>query len=444
MLSLFYKFRTMSFLLLCCLLGGTSQYLFAPKLILYAVSLLIICWTIWQVDLSDILSKSKVLSLIVLGFIGFALIQLIPLPPWLWTSLPGRETIAEGYALLQMPLPWRPISMSPEKTLFSLSNLLPPIAIYLMVVHLSDSDEQNTAIWGLLFFAAFTVFLGFIQKFSPDGPFHFYDVTNEDLAVGFFSNANHQATLLLMALPFAFAFMYKALTPDESYIEPINKRSVAAILMIIAFIIGLMLNTSVAGYMLMIFGVIMSVLVLSTKSGFRLNPKILLLIVVLAPFIGLVLFDAFNSILSVGVVAEKLAVTGEMSRGFIYRQTLEIMPTYLTAGAGLGAYPEVYRLSESLDNINSVFVPHAHNDYLEILVDMGVFGGLLVAAFWLWWGKTLLTLGIRGRDASVVAKAALLALLMVLLHSLVDYPLRTLAISTLFGFSLGLIVRRRV
>jgi O-antigen ligase len=444
MLSLFTKFRTMSFLLLCCLLGGTSQYIFAPKLVLYALSLLIICWTLWQVDFSEIVSKSKTLFVILSAFVLFTLVQLIPFPPSIWTSLPGREVIAEGYALLQMPLPWRPISMAPEKTLFSLSNLLPPIAIYLMVVHFSDSDEQNTAIWGFLFFALITVILGFFQKVSPGGPLHFYDVTNEDLAVGFFSNANHQATLLLMALPFAFAFMYKAFNPDESYIEPMNKRSVAAIIMIIAFILGLMVNTSVAGYMLMIFAVIMSVIMLSMKGGFRLNSKLLLILIVVAPFIGLLLYDAFDSLLSVGVVTDKLAVNGEMSRGFVYRKTVEIMPDYLTVGAGLGAYPDVYRLYESLDNISSVFLPHAHNDYLEILIDMGVFGGFIVVAFWLWWGRTLLRLGMAGRKGSIVAKAATLALLMVMLHSLVDYPLRTLAIGTLFGFSLGLITRRKV
>ena len=44
---------------------------------------------------------------------------LVPLPPELWTALPGRDHVREGYALLGQPLPWMPISLAPFDTVAS-------------------------------------------------------------------------------------------------------------------------------------------------------------------------------------------------------------------------------------------------------------------------------------------------------------------------------------
>jgi len=73
---------------------------------------------------------------------------------------------------------------------------------------------------------------------------------------------------------------------------------------------------------------------------------------------------------------------------------------------------------------------------------MGLFGGAAIVAFLVWWAGAFLKLLRKGQRSSNVAKAASLAILMVLLHSFVDYPLRTIAIGTLFSFSVSLVVIR--
>src|SRR5262249_45528930 len=42
------------------------------------------------------------------------LVQLIPLPPWLWTSLPHREPSVEAFKILGAQVPWMPLSVSPR------------------------------------------------------------------------------------------------------------------------------------------------------------------------------------------------------------------------------------------------------------------------------------------------------------------------------------------
>ena len=51
--------------------------------------------------------------LILLGALAALMaIQLIPLPPGIWTALPGRERYLEAAAAIGIPQPWRPISLT--------------------------------------------------------------------------------------------------------------------------------------------------------------------------------------------------------------------------------------------------------------------------------------------------------------------------------------------
>ena len=65
------------------------------------------------------------------------LIQLVPLPPWIWTNLPGREQMVTVFNLIGDQIPWMPISVSPYATWLSFLSLLPPMAIFLLTIQLS-------------------------------------------------------------------------------------------------------------------------------------------------------------------------------------------------------------------------------------------------------------------------------------------------------------------
>jgi len=402
----------------------------------------VIFYTLRKAELTYVIEKSKLLFFIFAVFVSYSLIQLVPLPPSIWTALPGREVIVESYQLIGKPLQWQPISMAPEKTIFSIANFLPSIAIYFLVVYWSDRQEKDIAIWGFLAFATFTVLLGFVQIALPDGPLHFYQITNETLAVGFFSNSNHQATLLLMAIPFVFALLCNSLRENGSSRGTFGSATVITLFILLTLIVGLIKNSSIAGYVLMILIVALSSILFLKSIRSRSNLKTSLLLLVAVPFFGVIFYDASHSVIGLQAISEKISISGEMSRGHAYLQTLEIIPNYLMIGAGLGSFPDIYKLYEATDGVSSVFLPHAHNDYLEILLDMGLLGGAIVVGFIFWWASTFLKLLRNGKTSSTVAKAASLAVMIVILHSFVDYPLRTIAISTLFSFSISLIVSR--
>jgi O-antigen ligase len=111
-------------------------------------------------------------------------------------------------------------------------------------------------------------------------------------------------------------------------------------------------------------------------------------------------------------------------------------------GSGLGSFVRVYRLYESPDSVSTEYVIHAHNDYVEIALELGVAGIILMVAFLLWWVTAVVAVWRTGKGGSF-ARAASIASAAVLVHSIVDFPLRTAAISACFAMCLGLLAERR-
>ncbi len=65
------------------------------------------------------------------------IVQLVPMPPALWSHLPHRSMFANAFRAEHMPLPWLPISLSPAITWRSLFSLIPPIAVFLAATWLN-------------------------------------------------------------------------------------------------------------------------------------------------------------------------------------------------------------------------------------------------------------------------------------------------------------------
>jgi O-antigen ligase len=132
---------------------------------------------------------------------------------------------------------------------------------------------------------------------------------------------------------------------------------------------------------------------------------------------------------SVQTRQEMLATTGKALRDF--------MPW----GSGLGSFRSVYQLYEDPARVTNTYVIHAHNDYAELALETGVPGVLLLILFLGWWGRAVWRAWLP--DASPYARAASIASAAILVHSVVDFPLRTAAISAVFAMCLALLAERR-
>lgn len=119
-------------------------------------------------------------------------LHLVPLPPQLWTGLPGRDAVVQGYASFGSALPWLPLSMTPYATLATALTLLVPVAMLLWILRLGLQDERLIA-GALIVGTVLGILLGAMQSVGGSGPnawWYLYDFTNSG-AVGLFANANH-------------------------------------------------------------------------------------------------------------------------------------------------------------------------------------------------------------------------------------------------------------
>jgi O-antigen ligase len=116
---------------------------------------------------------------------------------------------------------------------------------------------------------------------------------------------------------------------------------------------------------------------------------------------------------------------------------------FMPLGSGIGTFQRVYALYEDHDRLDtSTYVNHAHNDYLEIALETGVPGLIVLGLFLVWWARLAWRVW-RPVDVDPFARAGAVGSAVILIHSLVDFPLRTAAIGTCFALCLALLTRQR-
>jgi O-antigen ligase len=416
------------YLFLALLLGGSTRAIWG-NMTLQLLATALLAWAVLSPAREPWPHQARPLVLIAVAGLVLILLQLVPLPPALWSTLPGREPVAQGYAMLGDPLPWLPLSLNPHGSLASALALLPPIAVAAAILNKPQREAWLAA--ALLAGACLGIVLGALQIASA-GPgesgLFLYEITNGG-AVGFFANRNHMGTLLLASLPFAFALLGGALQTREKDRSLGSSALLGAIVLLL--LAGIVLNGSTAVFLLGPPVLGFSLLLLPMPSRWRrmLAVAALLLLIV--------------SALALTTLPTSAEPEGDMSlrsRLDLWSASAPLVSDVFPVGSGLGSFEPFFHLYENPAETTRTYVNHAHNDYLELLIELGIAGGLLIIAFLAFWSRLAFRLW-RLPAASRLARAATIVSAAVLVQSLVDYPLRTAAIASLFGLCLGLMAR---
>lgn len=421
-----------AYLFVCLLVGGSAQGMWGNAA-LQLLALAILAWAMLSSDAEPFGRHARRLMLLVGATILLVLAQLIPLPPALWSVFPGRQFLVSGFDQLGVALPWLPLSLSPADTLATAVTLLPSLAFLVALLRLQSWSR-------LAMFAAVglgttvSVLLGVLQLSSGGtGAWYLYERTNLGVAVGAFANGNHFATLLMAATPLLAAL---AATRWRSR-RGKQQRPLAAALAIggaILLLIGVLLNGSSA--MLLIGPLVLaaSALLVSRLSRRRLRQGLLA--------IGLLLLAGAGAVGFAGKALPGWGTGASIEIRIDYWSTsLRAIADQPLTGSGLGTFLSAFRRFEDPASVDRVYVNHAHNDYLELLVEGGVPAAILLLVFFWWWSGRAAEAW-RGPGATE-EKAAAVASAAILLHSLIDYPLRTAAIAVLFATCLAILAGAR-
>ncbi|HEX3424314.1 MAG TPA: O-antigen ligase family protein [Sphingomicrobium sp.] len=424
-----------AYLFACLILGGSAQGIWQNTL-LQLLGVAIIAWAALDKSEQRLPVAAVQLLLITIAAIAVVGLQMIPLPASIWTHLGPRAAVASGFQALGIPVPSEPLSLTPAAGLNALLGIIPPLAIVTSMVSLRAYRPH----WLALALVAGTfagIALGALQVASSAtglSSWYLYSETNEGRAVGFFANADHMATLLVVTIPFLAAIVASGKSANmQRYSATVAV--VAGIAIVV--VVGLGLNGSLAGYGLALPVIAASALILlPPKSPLRLWIVGLAVLLVL----GCVAALETTSIGS-GKLGEH-ASSATHSRTEILATTSRAIRDFMPLGSGLGSFPRVYPLYEPAAQVTSEYVVHAHNDYAEVALELGLAGIVIMLLFLAWWAGAVWRTW-RSAQTGPFARAAAIASAAVLVHSIVDFPLRTAAISACLGMCLALLADSR-
>src|SRR6516165_8129446 len=172
---------------LAMLFGGGGNQEWSDAVVQLA-ALPLLAWAHFKLSPSQLGRGGQWAIALLCGILALPLLQLIPLPPSLWSDLPGRREFAEAYEIAGMALPWLPLSLDPSATWLGLLSLLPGIAVFLAMLSLEPRSRRVLTM--LTFIVAFaSVLLGVLQIMDDVG-------SNRGRATGLFANPDHNAAFL--------------------------------------------------------------------------------------------------------------------------------------------------------------------------------------------------------------------------------------------------------
>jgi O-antigen ligase len=412
------------FVFLCMLGGGgaradiLSLLYVRPAAILLVAAMLVLPG---KVDLKSVL----VPLLLCLAFCALMAAQLVPLPPPVWQALPGRALFAEAASLSGQPQPWRPLSIAPDLTLNSLAAMVVPVAGLLGFAAL-DGHRRRLLLPVLIGAALLSALLGFLQlSGGANSPFYLYRVTNDDSAVGLFANRNHNAALLAMALPMLAT--WAATGPGPLRLK--GTRTIAAAAAGVFLVSAIISTTSRAGLGFGALGALAAwvLYVQQARIAGELRKGWRAILLGLGAIAGMVVALA---LLQRASSLERLfgdeAGSDWRTQNFGYLTKLagDMQPL----GTGFGAFDPFWRIHEPHGSLTPQYLNHAHNDLIELAITGGLPALALLGAGLVWLLLAIWRVVRPWRAAErhiLFARLGAAMLAILLLWSLIDYPLRT-------------------
>ena len=372
-----------------------------------------------------------------LALLALPALQLIPLPPAIWRGLPGREIEAAAIDLAGSAQTWMPWSVSPPRTLASLLALIVPAVALLTAAHASPRGRKFGLI-AVALMALLSAAVGAAQLADgAQSAWRFYASSHLDNLTGFQANRNAEADVLLVGV-----FALAALGLGQAFAV---RRHAALVLGMGAILLGgaIVLTASRAGIGLLVLTMAgaAAVAVYRYRSWSRLRARLALGGGALTVIAALAWSIGANPV-SGRILAR--FTDGLEPRPEIWRDTLYAIGQYWPWGSGIGTFVPVFVAAEPLEAVDSSFPNRAHNEFLELALEAGVPGLAVLAALigllaWRWAIRVRGSAGPQERAELTFSAATLVALG---LHSIVDYPLRSMALATLAGVATGFILTR--
>lgn len=376
---------------------------------------------------------------LLLLFSGLAILQLMPLPPFLLAVLSPGSYAFHGRPSGLWPSNWRPITVWPAWTAQAIVYLVGVLLTYSVAYReFREQPWRQRLVMAVAITGIVLTLVGLVQEASAD-PRRIYGLWKPRVSwavFGPYENRTHFANYLVMAIPVAAALALQAAQATgrawrrrrrRAWLSLLDGQGPAALRWTAAslvLVIGLLATQSRGG--LMSFAISMAVLVVMAGRR-RAALLVLLALLPLGYWIlqegqinfGQPLWSAHDT---------RLAV-----RPIIWRDALRMVPEFPLLGAGLGSFPAAYRRYQTV--IMTYVINAAHNEYLQVLLEMGVAG----AAIMLLLMVDFLRRGVAAARVDTLAAGAFAGVVAGAVHNVVDFnwhiPANAVAFAALTGLA---------
>jgi O-antigen ligase len=399
---------------------GTVHY-WAMAIFAMSAAGVVCLWCVDGLVQRSVQLSRNALQLPLLGLIGLGLVQFLPL----------RAADSAGLPLS----PARALSLDPYSTRLFLVQIIGLVIYFLATLVFTDTPRRlRTIVRTIIIFGFLLAMFGLTQSFTTDGTrVYWFRQLAQSTAFGPFINRHHFAGYmeLVIAMPLGLLFSGSI----ESYKRPIY--AFVAMMMGVALIM-----TNSRGGIISLGAEILFLVVVAGPGlrrgerrprGQRIRSALLraglafgLIAVLIGGTIAVGGSDVFTRLL--GTPNADDPTTG---RAHFWSVTLDVIKAYPVVGSGLGSFSVIYTRYDSRNGFYRL--EQAHNDYLQVLADGGIVGGILGLAFLIiLFGKGFARRETDDKFRRGVATGALAGCFAVLIHSFFDFTLHTTSNALLF------------
>ncbi len=412
---------------------------------LLAAALLVV--TLWQAKALRQVNRYALWAIAALVLLY--LLYLLPLPAFLSEMLPryALHTAVNSAVFGSTSTAQGPFSVSlvPGDTFASLLALLLPVAVFIATSAMSGKRRYRLVVL-LLWIAGLEAALGLMQYGQQTGPLFLGMQRSFGSGTGTYPNRDHLVGLLEMVLPICLGLFAVSATRKHrskargklrqhaSFLATLKgQKAVVYAFLTFLLLLGIIFTKSRTGIALTILAILLSLPAFSTRLGgdnsYGKIGTISAIALGLAIMIGLApILDRFS--------AEQLTAN---TRVAMYSATLEGIGALLPLGSGPGSFSSIFPAFQTLD-LGKYFVDHPHNDYLEWFFEWGILLLpillLLLIAYVRQWPKVWR----QGKWSKLqfAQVGAGIGILLLALHSLIDYNLHIPANIIYFAFLAGI------
>ena len=378
------------------------------------------------------------LRLLVAAALILPLLQIIPLPPQLWSNLPGRALLASALQQTGATDEWKALSLAPQRTALALSALVTPLAV-LTIGWAIPRDRLMMLGWLAVGCGLATLFMGLLQLGETTGSTTLFGSRSPGtVLLATFANRNSTGLLLVFAI--ALAALLPAPRPHPAVLPA---RIAICALLLVAVVLTKSRTALVLAMLPVALGFMRITLWALRERGASVQERgkdrqVLPVMIALA----IIAIGGTSLVIAapgrIGETLERFEAKDDPRR-FIWDDASYTASRYWPVGAGMGTFDEVFQVDESLENLTQRTAGRAHNDILELMIEAGL-PGLLLAALWL---VLVGALSWQARRSSQrwVAWAASSFLVAIALQCITDYPLRNQTILAFAALALLMLAR---